>query len=196
VILSPFIPLLFMGEEYGEIAPFQYFISHLDDDLVEAVRQGRREEFASFQWIGEPADPQAESTFLAAKLSHELREGGEHRVLLDFHRELIRLRTEIPALSNLSMKQMEVRELVKGQALWVRRWHRGSQALLALNFDEADVAMSVPLSAGRWKRAMDSAETRWKGKGSGLPAEVESSGEVDLVLRSKSVVLLHLGENG
>jgi maltooligosyltrehalose trehalohydrolase len=196
VILSPFIPLLFMGEEYGEIAPFQYFISHLDDDLVEAVRQGRRDEFASFQWIGEPADPQAESTFLAAKLSHELREGGEHRVLLDFHRELIRLRTEIPALSNLSMKQMEVREMVKGQALWVRRWHRGSQALLALNFDEADVAMSVPLSAGRWKRAMDSAETRWKGKGSGLPAEVESSGEVDLVLRSKSVVLLHLGENG
>ncbi len=46
VLTSPFVPLLFMGEEYGETAPFQYFVSHGDPDLVEAVRQGRREEFA------------------------------------------------------------------------------------------------------------------------------------------------------
>ena len=58
VILSPFIPLLFMGEEYGEVAPFQYFISHLDAQLVDAVRRGRREEFAAFAWQGEPPDPQ------------------------------------------------------------------------------------------------------------------------------------------
>lgn len=63
VILSPFIPLLFMGEEYGEKSPFQYFVSHSDEDLIEAVRNGRREEFASFQWEGEIPDPQAESTF-------------------------------------------------------------------------------------------------------------------------------------
>ena len=49
-LLSPFVPMLFMGEEYGETAPFQYFTSHGDPELVEAVRRGRREEFAAFGW--------------------------------------------------------------------------------------------------------------------------------------------------
>ena len=70
VLLSPFIPLLFMGEEYGEVAPFQYFISHLDPQLVDAVRRGRREEFAAFAWQGEPPDPQDIATFQRAKLDH------------------------------------------------------------------------------------------------------------------------------
>ena len=64
VLLSPYIPLLFMGEEYGETAPFLYFVSHGDPALVEAVRRGRREEFARFTWKGEVPDPQAEETFL------------------------------------------------------------------------------------------------------------------------------------
>jgi maltooligosyltrehalose trehalohydrolase len=65
VALSPFIPLLFMGEEYGETAPFQYFVSHSDEALVEAVRTGRKEDFSSFGWEGKVPDPQDERTFLA-----------------------------------------------------------------------------------------------------------------------------------
>ncbi len=87
VILSPFLPLLFMGEEYGETAPFPYFVSHSDPELIDAVRHGRREEFASFQWRGEVPDPQDEATFLNAKLRHELRENREHKVLLEFYRD-------------------------------------------------------------------------------------------------------------
>src|SRR5947207_160336 len=56
VLLSPLIPMLFMGDEYGETAPFQYFISHSNPDLVEAVRRGRKEEFAGFEWRGDPPD--------------------------------------------------------------------------------------------------------------------------------------------
>src|SRR6185503_2081252 len=82
VLLSPCIPLLFMGEEYGETAPFLYFISHSDPDLIEAVRQGRRAEFAAFDWRGEVPDPQDEATFLSAKLRHELRESGQNKMLL------------------------------------------------------------------------------------------------------------------
>src|SRR5690606_30764198 len=63
LLLSPFTPLLFMGEEYGETAPFPYFVSHTDEALAEAVRRGRSEEFASFRWAGEPPDPQAPETF-------------------------------------------------------------------------------------------------------------------------------------
>ena len=54
VLLSPFIPLLFMGEEYGETAPFLYFISHSDPALIEAVRKGRKEEFKEFTWVEDP----------------------------------------------------------------------------------------------------------------------------------------------
>src|SRR3989454_9940980 len=89
ILLSPFVPLLFMGEEYGEKAPFQYFTSHADSNLIEAVRRGRREEFASFQWRGELPDPHDEATFLRAKLNHQLREQGEHKVLVEFYKELI-----------------------------------------------------------------------------------------------------------
>ena len=53
VLLSPYIPLLFMGEEYSERAPFEYFVSHGDPSLVEAVRQGRKDEFAKFGWPGD-----------------------------------------------------------------------------------------------------------------------------------------------
>ena len=73
VILSPFTPLLFMGEEYGETAPFHYFVSHSDPDLIEAVRKGRLEEFAAFRWMGDPPDPQAEKTFQRSKLQHGLK---------------------------------------------------------------------------------------------------------------------------
>ena len=64
VLLSPFIPLLFMGEEYGETAPFQYFVSHIDEPLIEAIRKGRASEFAHFEWEGHVPDPQDEETFL------------------------------------------------------------------------------------------------------------------------------------
>src|SRR5205823_2004810 len=69
-LLSPFVPLLFMGDEYGETAPFQYFVSHTDPRLIEAVRHGRKAEFSSFKWTGEPPDPQDEQTFERSKLNH------------------------------------------------------------------------------------------------------------------------------
>jgi len=101
VLLSPYIPLLFMGEEYGETAPFHYFISHIDPGPVAAVRRGRREEFTVFRWQGEPPDPQAEATFLRSQLDHTLRDQEPHRTLLAFTRELIQLRTELAALATM-----------------------------------------------------------------------------------------------
>jgi maltooligosyltrehalose trehalohydrolase len=79
--LSAFLPLLFMGQEYGDPAPFQYFISHGDAKLVEAVRRGRREEFASFHLDGEAPDPAAEETFARCILNPELRHGCARRSL-------------------------------------------------------------------------------------------------------------------
>jgi maltooligosyltrehalose trehalohydrolase len=91
VLLSPFVPLLFMGEEYGEKQPFQYFTSHGDQDLIEAVRKGRRDEFAAFGWTEIP-DPQSEATFERSKLNDGATSEPQHRILRTFYRELIALR--------------------------------------------------------------------------------------------------------
>jgi maltooligosyltrehalose trehalohydrolase len=98
VMLAPGIPLLFMGEEYGETAPFPYFIDHGDPSLVEAVRRGRAAEFASIAEKGQLFDPAAESTFAAARIDRSLGENGEHRALIELYRDLIALRRTNPAL--------------------------------------------------------------------------------------------------
>jgi maltooligosyltrehalose trehalohydrolase len=69
-VLSPFVPMLFMGEEYGEEAPFQFFSDHIDAGIAEATREGRRREFAAFaQFGGEIPDPQDVATFERSKLT-------------------------------------------------------------------------------------------------------------------------------
>jgi maltooligosyltrehalose trehalohydrolase len=71
-VLSPFVPMLFMGEEYGERAPFQFFSDHIDKKIAKATREGRRREFAAFAQFGEEIpDPQSRKTFKASKLTRE-----------------------------------------------------------------------------------------------------------------------------
>jgi len=190
VVLSPSIPLLFMGEEYGESAPFQYFVSHSDPDLVDAVRRGRRGEFAAFEWEGEPPDPQDETTFLRAKLNRELRREHRHQALLQFYRELIHLRRSLPALAHLSKESLEVTGYEEEQVVLVRRWHESDEIIIAFNFAEAPLSATLPIPSGRWRRSLDSADTAWGGPGSTTPQEVDSSGSIRLALRPTAFSLL------
>ena len=97
-LLSPYVPMLFMGEEYDETNPFLYFISHSDKELIEAVRKGRKEEFAAFGWGDEVPDPQAEESFLRSRLDRTRSAGGEGGAMLALYRELLKLRREERAL--------------------------------------------------------------------------------------------------
>ena len=169
VLLSPFLPLLFMGEEYGETAPFQYFVSHTDPDLVEAVRRGRKEEFVAFGWEGEPPDPQDEATFLRSRVDQALRRKGHHKDLQDFYRELIRLRKQHPALSHLCKRDMKVEVLESESVLAVRRWCGTAQALAVFRFADSPAALSIPCPAGEWTKRLDASDKRWGGAGSPLP---------------------------
>ena len=92
-LLSPFTPMLFQGEEYGERAPFQFFSDHIDPEIADATREGRRREFASFaEFSGaEVPDPQAPETFENSKLTRE----GEPEGLRELHAELLRIRREL-----------------------------------------------------------------------------------------------------
>jgi len=165
VLLSPFLPLLFMGEEYAETAPFQYFVSHSDPQLIEAVRTGRKQEFARFQWLEEPPDPQAEETYRKSCLRPGLAQEGIHMVLLAFYRELIRLRKESEALHCLSKKSMEVVAYEQSKVLFLRRWTRTEEATLIFHFGKTPVSLAIPLEEYQWTKVFDSSESCWGGPG-------------------------------
>jgi maltooligosyltrehalose trehalohydrolase len=169
-----------MGEEYGEIAPFNFFCSYEDPALVEAVRKGRREEFAAFHWQGPLPDPQAESTFLASKLQRELSNEGRQRTVRDFYRELIRLRKQHRALSVLNKAAMEVTALEQGKILVVRRWAGEEQAVSVFSFADSPNTCQLPIPPGAWRKLLDTADVRWGGSGGRVPERIESSGSVSL----------------
>lgn len=189
VLLSPFIPLIFMGEEYGETAPFPYFASHSDPIIIEVVRRGRQEEFAAFGWTDEPPDPQDEETFLRAKLNHHLRRKGHHRIILRLHRELLQIRKEILALAHLSKEDMDVLEYEREKVLVIRRWSGTDEALTVFQFGEASATISIPLPEGRWTKRLDSADKQWAGPGSQVPDEIISEAEIALYLSPYTFIL-------
>jgi maltooligosyltrehalose trehalohydrolase len=173
VLLSPFIPLLFMGEEYGEPAPFPYFISHTDARLVEAVRKGRRQEFRASAWDKGPPDPQAQKTFQSARLNHRLRGEDPHRTLFELYKRLIRLRGEIPSLARLDKEAMEVIGDDKKRLLYVRRWSGEDGVFMLFNFSSSEAVFDLPLAHRHWTKLCDSAEEKWRGQGSGIPARLD-----------------------
>jgi maltooligosyltrehalose trehalohydrolase len=189
VLLSPFIPLLFMGEEFGETAPFHYFVSHSDLALIEAVRRGRREEFAAFKWSGEIADPQDDTTFRLSKLNWSLSSQGQHRVLRELYMELIRLRRELPALSRLSKETLEVLTFEEEKTLFIRRWSNEDQAVAIFNFGGKIASVSLAMSAGVWQKRLDSAEKRWCGSGSEVSTRLVTEAKTALSLAPHSFAL-------
>ncbi|GAB3255680.1 malto-oligosyltrehalose trehalohydrolase [Larkinella harenae] len=166
VLVSPYLPLLFMGEEWGAPNPFLYFVSHTDPELAEAVRQGRQQEFADFHGQGEVPDPVAEETFQQSKLVWDCLDETPHQTLFRFYQALITLRKKHPALRHLNRQQLKVVADEKRQTLQLYRWHETHHVLCFLNFSKEH--QTLPLLAGEHgQKLLDSAEPTWQ-KESGL----------------------------
>ncbi len=176
VLLSPNIPLLFMGEEYGEEAPFQYFISHSDPALIETVRKGRKAEFSSFHWEGEAPDPQEEATFLGSKIHLGLRQQGPHKILLEYYKALISLRKEIPALSHPSKGGLKVKTLAEKLSLFLERRYEDDRVCSLFNFCEKPQEINIAVEQGVWQKVFDSSDTEWGGPGSSALESIQSNG--------------------
>ncbi|MEX2598227.1 MAG: malto-oligosyltrehalose trehalohydrolase [Dehalococcoidia bacterium] len=155
LLLAPNVPLLFMGEEYGETAPFQYFISHTDEALIDAVRNGRREEFADFGWADDPPDPQAMETFEVCVLDHALRNVGRHAEMLAFYKKLLGLRKSVPALAGGGKDQLRVDVLPGTQVLRLHRWRDDSGALALFNFADRAASVEIAMPPGEWKEVLE-----------------------------------------
>jgi maltooligosyltrehalose trehalohydrolase len=131
-LLSPFTPMLFMGEEYGENAPFQFFTDHIDPDVAQATRDGRRREFASFAAFGEELpDPQDPQTFARSRLTRQI-DGG----IAELYRDLLRLRRTLSGPAEVQFDE---------QARWLRARRAGGE--LVCNF--ASEPVTLPIEEGR-----------------------------------------------
>jgi len=182
VLLSPFIPMLFMGEEYGETAPFQYFVSHEDAGLIEAVRKGRKEEFARFNWKKELPDPQDEKTFLRSKMNWASQNAGTHKEIRAFYKQLLELRATIPALRELSKSNQEVTAFPKENALVVRRWNGESQSVAAFHFGETSIEVDTVVPKGNWRRILSSETTLHHAGNESAPEDLNSPGKARIAL--------------
>jgi maltooligosyltrehalose trehalohydrolase len=196
VLLSPFTPLLFMGEEYAETAPFPYFISHSDAGLIEATRKERLSEFPDLKVGDAIPDPQEEATFLAAKLQWGLRNEGSHGILLSYYRDVLLLRKALLQAGCLRRDGMEVRGFDGEGVLWVRYRGSGREAVLVMHFNKGVCSLLLPVPAGAWHRTLDSADVCWGGPGSIAPATIESGGGCALSLAGESAVLLLNAKGG
>ncbi|MFH1442303.1 MAG: malto-oligosyltrehalose trehalohydrolase [Candidatus Omnitrophota bacterium] len=197
VFFSSYIPLLFMGEEYGEDNPFLYFVSHSDEGLIEAVRQGRKNEFKSFGWEQQPPDPQSEETFSASKLKWDKRRQGKHKVLFDFYRQLINMRKTIPSLANLDKKNQEVIGLEDKKIIILYRWFAKSKICCIMNYNINEVLLALPPNPlpigerakgeGQWNKLIDSSDPKWSGSGISMPERISQGKK--LIMKPRSVVL-------
>ncbi|SFC35214.1 maltooligosyltrehalose trehalohydrolase [Parapedobacter composti] len=156
LLLSPYIPMLFMGEEYGEERPFLYFTSHTDPQLVAQVREGRKQEFEHFLGDEDPPDPQAEPTFLSCILDWPKRNQGRHRQLLTWYKALTALRRSHAALRNFNKLDTQIHIIGTGAwALW-RKDESGLSQLLALfNLSDQNLPYTLPQNT-RWTCLLNS----------------------------------------
>ena len=180
LLTSPFLPLLFMGEEYGETAPFPYFTSFHDSMLAEAVRRGRRADLEGKGLSGEPLDPEDAATFHSAVLHWRLREEKGHQGLLTLHRELLRLRRENPALRPSAGREVVTYE--DERVLFLRRTEGKHEAFVVYHFGQNPATITLTLPAGVYQRVLDTAEARFDGPGPRMPEQIQSMGTTRVTL--------------
>jgi maltooligosyltrehalose trehalohydrolase len=187
VLLSPYVPLLFMGEEYGETQPFYYFVSHGDRQLNEAVRQGRKAEFADFHHQGEPPDPASEQTFEQSQLNWALLNTDPHQALFRYYQRLIYLRKHLAI--GLSDQQSHPPTFQESQGV-IQLIGQSQQTswILLLNFEAVTISLTsvalepTPPGPGQyaWEKQLDSASVEWGGSGMVAPSTIGCNGSVTL----------------
>ena len=174
MLLSPYVPLLFMGEEYGEDRPFPFFCSFTDAGLVQAVREGRRREFADFVVEGEIPDPDAIETFASARLSWAWPDGTPRAGLRLLYRDLLTARREWPALRDFERRSARlIPDPASGPVFELFRYDDGSEGGIRALFNLGNQAQRVlPSSAGQ--RVLFTSETsRYAGARATIDTVVE-----------------------
>ena len=155
VLLAPFVPMVFQGEEFAASTPFQYFTDHHDAELGKSVSEGRKQEFAGFGWAPEDIpDPQSPESFMRSKLKWQETNEAGHADILDWYKKLIALRKSSPALLDGDMHATHVEFDEDAKWLVLKR----GPFYVICNFAKTAVGIHLP-SGGRVLLASDSSST-------------------------------------
>jgi maltooligosyltrehalose trehalohydrolase len=147
LLLAPHTPLLFMGQEYDETAPFQFFTDYGDAALQKAVSEGRRKEFKDFTWDEVP-DPQDPATFERSRLTWELK--NDHAEMLDYYRQLIGLRRQFVMRGERTCRA----ELRMDGAIVMQIPARNPQLAVVAEFPGSAHGSSDVEAPGSWKKVL------------------------------------------
>lgn len=196
MLMSAYIPMFFMGEEYGDNNPFFYFVSHTDPELVDAVRAGRRKEFEAYKWEVEPPDPQNQSTFNKSRISWNKRYTGSHRILLEWNKALLNLRRSEKALVNTDKNGLTIYITGSKTFALLRSSEDEKEAIVCFfNLSPDDSNFFMPSRQGPWLKLLDSTDARWTDINefsSISPAELTSS---DTLKSPAWSVLIYVNRN-
>lgn len=162
-LVSPYIPLIFMGEEWSTPSPFLYFVSHTGKELIEAVRKGRKEEFKDFHSEGETPDPQSEETFLKSKIPWPDADSGAHPSMLEYYKALIDFRKKHRDFLTREKGRLEVSCYESENIIGLS--YRKSKTLLLciLNFSSSLQQLTDYTEEDKLYTLFNSADPVWRG---------------------------------
>jgi maltooligosyltrehalose trehalohydrolase len=160
---APQVPLLFMGEEYGEVAPFQFFTSHPEPELAKAVREGRQTEFAAFSsfsgTVPDPQDPATHGRSILDRSAATTEDGRARRALWT---DLLHLRCTHPALANGRRDLVQVVVATETTLCVVRGDPQAEPVLVIANLGAQPTAIPAPV--GQWTLALSTEELQYSGR--------------------------------
>ena len=177
LILSPYVPMIFMGEEYGERNGFHFFADFSDRSLADSVREGRKDLMNGMGFSGKILDPVHHSAFENSHLSRE--PGNEGKVLRRLYKDLILLRRKRPAFGIPEMVPRQVNQIDKG-SICILRGSEIDSAMILANLSPVNTIMNLDTDGMKWKKLIDTSDTKWEGPGSISPATMEKGDSVKL----------------
>ncbi|MGB3786588.1 MAG: malto-oligosyltrehalose trehalohydrolase, partial [Phormidesmis sp.] len=204
-LLSPYIPLLFMGEEYGETNPFLYFVDHSDPALIEGVRKGRTEEFSAFHDQGTPPDPVSEATYEKSKLNwlssadKSAEDRQQQRIMRKFYRRLIEVRRQCRVMTPTRSSDIVVAHT--GDTLQYKQSMASGDLLCLMNFSDQAAKVGLTLGSQTWWQQLNSADAQWclagskeLSKAEPLPARLSADDSDQTLLLSPFSITLYRAE--
>jgi len=160
VLLSPNTPLIFMGEEYGETAPFFYFVDHADPHLQATIRDGRQAEYKNFGWLETGPDPNTIDVFERSRVHPGVQTNSKQQAILRWYRRLISLRNQVPALGTSKGGMLSLWTFPE-RVLIMHRWASdGPQAIVVLGFNPTPTEINICAPKGTWTRALDASSEK------------------------------------
>jgi maltooligosyltrehalose trehalohydrolase len=179
LFLSPYVPLLFMGEEYAETAPFPYFVDHSDERLLEMVRKGREAEMRNLGFAEEGLDPADPNTFELAHIDLDQRSRPDHAPVWAAYRGLLKLRRSLPALEPGTRDGCRA-DLTDAGLIAMKRSGRdpSSEVVVFCNLNDTARQATMPAGALTWRKIADGASPELGGSGVGSLPETLQPGDL------------------